>query len=91
MVLHCPLQYHGIFTIWISPCLGYHHSWKPGEGMFPGSYPSVSIDVSNVLFFILRIIGLQILLFPEEIYLLENVLFLISYIFCKISQGSKFL
>ena len=29
-------------------------------------------------FLILRIIGLQILLFPEEIYLLENVLFLIS-------------
>ena len=47
--------------------------------MFPSSYPYVSTDVSNVFFFlILRIIGLQILLFPEEIYLLENVLFLIS-------------
>ena len=59
--------------------------------MFPSSHAYVSIDVSNFFFFILRIIGLQILLFPEEIYLLENVLFLISYIFCKISQGSKLL
>ena len=58
--------------------------------MFPSSHAYVSIDVFN-FFFILRIIGLQILLFPEEIYLLENVLFLISYIFCKISQGSKLL
>lgn len=57
--------------------------------MFPSSHPYVSIDVSNGFFIIiiLRIIDL----FPEEIYLLENVLFLISCVFCKISQGSKLL
>ena len=57
--------------------------------MFPSSHAYVSIDVSNGFFIIiiLRIIDL----FPEEIYLLENVLFLISCVFCKISQGSKLL